>query len=256
MSAPSPPEGAPEDCPGGPGAAEAGRAAACTGCPNQVRSLGRASSAHANSAGHLRRRGCADCPLRGPGSSRYRGAPEGRSAQGMAWRMSTLQTERAQVLVLSGKGGVGKSTFSSQLAFALAADGKQVRRGACPKPCQRLRAGGPSRHRHMRAEHPQDAWPGGRGGTPEQRRVVARVRVRQPGCDVNRLHAFQCRRGCHLARAAKERAHQTVPERRGLGQPRLLGKPSSADSHTPDLPRRLSTLRQGPLTSTYLSPST
>ena len=31
-----------------------------------------------------------------------------------------------KVLVLSGKGGVGKSTFSAQLAFALAAAGKEV----------------------------------------------------------------------------------------------------------------------------------
>ena len=31
------------------------------------------------------------------------------------------------LLVLSGKGGVGKSTFAAQLAFALAARGKEVR---------------------------------------------------------------------------------------------------------------------------------
>lgn len=33
-----------------------------------------------------------------------------------------------QILVLSGKGGVGKSTFSAQLAFNLAEQGKEVRR--------------------------------------------------------------------------------------------------------------------------------
>jgi hypothetical protein len=37
------------------------------------------------------------------------------------------------VLVLSGKGGVGKSTVSAQLAFALAAQGKEVRDEHSPK---------------------------------------------------------------------------------------------------------------------------
>jgi len=37
-----------------------------------------------------------------------------------------------KLLVLSGKGGVGKSTFATQLAFALAAQGKEVR-GHCMK---------------------------------------------------------------------------------------------------------------------------
>lgn len=32
-----------------------------------------------------------------------------------------------KILVLSGKGGVGKSTFAAQLAFALAAKDKDVR---------------------------------------------------------------------------------------------------------------------------------
>ena len=38
-----------------------------------------------------------------------------------------LQDVKHVLMVLSGKGGVGKSTFASQLAFTLAEQGKQVR---------------------------------------------------------------------------------------------------------------------------------
>lgn len=37
-----------------------------------------------------------------------------------------LKDVKHKILVLSGKGGVGKSTVSAQLAFALAAQGLQV----------------------------------------------------------------------------------------------------------------------------------
>ena len=37
-----------------------------------------------------------------------------------------MKTIKRKILVLSGKGGVGKSTFSSQLSFALAEDESEV----------------------------------------------------------------------------------------------------------------------------------
>jgi len=89
----APPENANEDCPGGPSAAGAGTSSACEGCPNQAACASGAA------------------PAVDPAAAR------------VAARLSRV---KHIVLVLSGKGGVGKSTFSSQLAFTLAAQGRSV----------------------------------------------------------------------------------------------------------------------------------
>ncbi|KAJ1855454.1 cytosolic Fe-S cluster assembly factor nbp35 [Coemansia sp. RSA 2703] len=81
------PPDANEHCPG-PESASAGKAAGCEGCPNQEICSTQAAGPDP------------DLPL-------------------VAER---LQNIRHKLLVLSGKGGVGKSTFTSQLAFALATD--------------------------------------------------------------------------------------------------------------------------------------
>lgn len=85
------PDNANAGCPG-TSAEDAGKASACAGCPNQA--------------------ACATAP-QGPDPD----------MMAIAERMSGV---KHKVLVLSGKGGVGKSTFSAQLAFALAAQGKEV----------------------------------------------------------------------------------------------------------------------------------
>jgi MinD superfamily P-loop ATPase len=46
-----------------------------------------------------------------------------------------MASVKNKLLVLSGKGGVGKSTFATQLAFALAAQGKEVRACMCYVQC-------------------------------------------------------------------------------------------------------------------------
>jgi Mrp family chromosome partitioning ATPase len=74
------------------GTAEAGKASSCEGCPNQA--------------------ACAS------------GVPTVDPA--VAAVASRLSNIKHVLLVLSGKGGVGKSTFSSQLAFTLAARGRSV----------------------------------------------------------------------------------------------------------------------------------
>ncbi|CAN8191727.1 unnamed protein product [Coccothraustes coccothraustes] len=77
-----------QKCPG-TGSAQAGRAAACQGCPNQGLCAAGAAGPDPAEAAELRAR---------------------------------LRAVRHTVLVLSGKGGVGKSTFSALLAHGLAAD--------------------------------------------------------------------------------------------------------------------------------------
>ncbi|KNE59583.1 hypothetical protein AMAG_03841 [Allomyces macrogynus ATCC 38327] len=89
-SAPAPapessrPEDAPEHCPG-PASEAAGRADACAGCPNQTL--------------------CQTAP-KGPDPA-------------VAQIAARLKGIRRKVLVLSGKGGVGKTTFSANLAFSV-----------------------------------------------------------------------------------------------------------------------------------------
>ncbi|XP_059670012.1 cytosolic Fe-S cluster assembly factor NBP35 [Cornus florida] len=85
------PENANEHCPG-PESDSAGKSDACEGCPNQEI--------------------CATAP-KGPDPDLVT----------IAERMATV---KHKILVLSGKGGVGKSTFSAQLSFALAAMDFQV----------------------------------------------------------------------------------------------------------------------------------
>ncbi|XP_076462008.1 cytosolic Fe-S cluster assembly factor NUBP1 homolog [Babylonia areolata] len=86
------PKDAPQHCPGTESDA-AGKASACQGCPNQ--SL------------------CSSLP-KGPDPA-------------IAEIQQKLQTVKHKIVVLSGKGGVGKSTFTAHLAHGLASDeNKQV----------------------------------------------------------------------------------------------------------------------------------
>lgn len=84
------PENAPAHCPGTE-SEDAGKASACAGCPNQST--------------------CASTP-KGPDPDLPR----------IAERMRKV---RRKILIMSGKGGVGKSTFTAQLGWACARNRKQ-----------------------------------------------------------------------------------------------------------------------------------
>mmetsp|Transcript_15787 Transcript_15787/g.51750 ORF Transcript_15787/g.51750 Transcript_15787/m.51750 type:complete len:345 (+) Transcript_15787:3-1037(+) len=85
------PSDAPEACPG-TSSEQAGRAAACEGCPNQAT--------------------CSTAP-KGPDPDE----------EAVAQRLAGV---KHKVLVLSGKGGVGKSTVAAQLSLALAGREREV----------------------------------------------------------------------------------------------------------------------------------
>lgn len=82
------PENAPEHCPGTE-SSDAGKVSACAGCPNQQI--------------------CAAGETKGPDPA----------LEVIKGRMSTI---KHKILVLSGKGGVGKTTFTSHLAHGIAHD--------------------------------------------------------------------------------------------------------------------------------------
>eukprot|EP01105_Mastigella_eilhardi_P006450 TRINITY_DN18017_c0_g1_i1.p1 TRINITY_DN18017_c0_g1~~TRINITY_DN18017_c0_g1_i1.p1 ORF type:complete len:396 (-),score=90.31 TRINITY_DN18017_c0_g1_i1:827-1978(-) len=99
--------------------------AACAGCPS------RGSCSFANTPRHCpgpqsedagAASACAGCPNRGicaSGANRV-------SDPDLPLIAERMKSVKHKILVLSGKGGVGKSTFSAQLSFALAAKDLQV----------------------------------------------------------------------------------------------------------------------------------
>jgi Mrp family chromosome partitioning ATPase len=64
---------------------------------------------------------CAGCPNQGACA-----AGEFQVDPAISFVQDRMAQVKHKILILSGKGGVGKSTFSAQLAFALAQQGKQV----------------------------------------------------------------------------------------------------------------------------------
>ena len=86
------PEDAPDSCPG-PKSSTAGKSEGCAGCPSQAACSTGAAALPDPAAVEISRK---------------------------------LASVRRKILVLSGKGGVGKSTVAAQLSFALAKSGDQV----------------------------------------------------------------------------------------------------------------------------------
>lgn len=114
----------PESCPGLTEAA--GKAPACEGCPNQASSSWRPAGLRLTPGTQAV---CAAPKVVDPdlAAIQLRMRDIKHKASGCGPTTGSGLTRRSgQVLVLSGKGGVGKSTVSSQLAHALSSSGYQV----------------------------------------------------------------------------------------------------------------------------------
>jgi hypothetical protein len=142
---PAIPANAPDHCPGTE-SEQAGRSDACAGCANQEI--------------------CASGKQRGPDPA----LPLIRE------RISSI---KRKILVLSGKGGVGKSTFTAQLAWALASnDDDQVLHSRSGLSCTQHCLGRSPRRRYMRSLDTYCAWNCLRAGSLLSRWLVTRFRTR------------------------------------------------------------------------------
>lgn len=93
----------------------------CEGCPSKE-SCGRAQAQAQTPCGKPAQNAadpCAGCPMKGSCGAAA-GAAAAPDMSDLNLRMDQI---KHKILVLSGKGGVGKSTFSTQLAFYLASRG-------------------------------------------------------------------------------------------------------------------------------------
>ncbi|KAL0331890.1 UNVERIFIED_CONTAM: Glyceraldehyde-3-phosphate dehydrogenase, cytosolic [Sesamum calycinum] len=124
------PENANEHCPG-PQSESAGKSDACEGCPNQQACATAPKGPDPEAAScwsvkHLMSTGEQVFNLSRLGSNVNLFKRAGLLIPDLVSIVERMATVKHKILVLSGKGGVGKSTFSAQLSFALAAMDFQV----------------------------------------------------------------------------------------------------------------------------------
>ena len=195
------PENANEECVG-PRSTTAGTASSCAGCPNQAACASGAASA---------------------------AAAEG-DATATRVRLALSRVKR-KLLVLSGKGGVGKSTCAGQLAFGLAGRGFHVSARAAP----RARV---YRARLFSLSFSPSRGPRARRGSRARgffRSARARARASAPRSR---------RSGCSTSTSAGRRRRRSAGSRDARSTARArAGRPSSSTSTTATAARAAATTR-------------
>ena len=164
---------------------QAGKASACAGCANQEI--------------------CASGKTNGPDPA-------------LPFIKQRMANVKRKILVLSGKGGVGKSTFTAQLGWAFAADEQTQVSPILPKyfysVADRIFTDRHNGRGYLWSFHTDDTRDRFGAGPLLLNGMVSGICTRQPWCHVSRFHASLFPRCGHVARTEEKRIDISIPQGR------------------------------------------